>query len=103
MRELIDKTALYNNAIMLKATLGSEKNVIAVCSEFLELIKKAPNVANKKKYVIQKEGYAETVVSLTDGEATAISSFIDWADLEDNFAVVEVENYNAEEWGGGRI
>lgn len=101
MRELIDKFQLYNNAKIMRAALGSEKDVVVACSEFLELINKAPaiKVGSKKKYVIQKAGYAETVVSLTEGEATAISNFINWACLEDDFAVEEVENYSAEEWG----
>ena len=49
---------------------------------------------------ITKDGYSTVVVSLTEDELAAIESFVDWADLEEDFSMVKIDkNYVAEDWG----
>lgn len=51
------------------------------------------------KYVIEKIGYNTTVVSLTKQEAQAIINFLDWACVDEEFAIIPVDEYEAKEWG----
>ena len=53
----------------------------------------------KKKYVIEKEGYEKTIVSLSENEVKTLDSFLDWACLDDSITITPVEEYIAEEWG----
>ena len=52
-----------------------------------------------KKYVVTKEGYSQIVVSLTEREATVLRNFIDWGEIEDEFAIESAEDYEPEDWG----
>jgi len=51
------------------------------------------------KYVVTKVGYQQTVVSMTEHEARAINSFIEWACIEDDYIIEPIDEYVAEEWG----
>lgn len=51
------------------------------------------------KYVVTKVGYSHTIVNLTEREARAINSFIEWACLEDDYIIEPIGEYVAEEWG----
>lgn len=42
-------------------------------------------------YAITKVGYSTIVVSLTEDELAVIDSFIDWADLDDDFSVEKLD------------
>lgn len=53
------------------------------------------------KYVVTKAGYSQTIVNMTEREARAIISFIEWACLEEDYIVEPVDEYEAEEWGIG--
>lgn len=50
-------------------------------------------------YAITKVGYSTVIVSLTEDELAVIDSFIDWADLEEDFSAVKLDkNYKATDW-----
>ena len=50
-------------------------------------------------YAITKVGYSTVIVSLTEDELDVICSFIDWADLEEDFTAVKLDkNYKAADW-----
>ena len=51
------------------------------------------------KYVVTKVGYSHTIVNMTEREARAINSFIEWACLEDDYIIEPIDEYEAEEWG----
>lgn len=42
-------------------------------------------------YAITKVGYSTIIVSLTEDELAVIDSFIDWADLDDDFSVEKLD------------
>jgi len=52
-----------------------------------------------KKYVVTKEGYSQIVVSLTEREATVLRNFIDWGEIEDEFAIESLEDCESVDWG----
>lgn len=58
-----------------------------------------PERACVKKYVIEKEGYSTTIVGLTEREALAIENFLDWAEIDDDFFITPVDEYETENWG----
>lgn len=48
---------------------------------------------------ITKVGYSTAIVSLTEDELAVIDSFIDWAELDDDFSAIKLdEHYVGEEW-----
>lgn len=51
------------------------------------------------KYVVTKEGYSQVIVSMTEREAMVLLRFIEWACIEDDYAVEPIDEYVAEEWG----
>lgn len=56
-------------------------------------------VRNTALYAITKVGYSTVIVSLTEDELAVIDSFIDWADLEEDFSAVKLDkHYTAENW-----
>ena len=52
-----------------------------------------------KKYVVTKNDYYQIVVSLTEREATVLRKFLDWGEIEDEFAIESLEDYEAVDWG----
>lgn len=42
-------------------------------------------------YAITKVGYSTAIVSLTDDEVAVIESFIDWAELDDDFSAEKLD------------
>lgn len=54
-----------------------------------------------KKYVIEKVGYTSIVVSITEQEASVIERFLKWAEVDDDFCITPVEEYEGLDWGGG--
>ena len=40
-----------------------------------------------KKYVVTKNDYYQIVASLTKREATVLRKFLDWGEIEDEFAI----------------
>lgn len=50
-------------------------------------------------YAITQVGGSTAVVSLTEDELAVIDSFIDWAELDDDFSAIKLdEHYVGEEW-----
>ena len=51
-------------------------------------------------YAITKVGYSTIMVALTEDELAVIDSFIDWADLEEEFSAVKIDvaHYTAVDW-----
>ena len=50
-------------------------------------------------YAITKVGYSTVIVSLTEDELAVIDSFIDWAELDEDFSAVKLDkNYKAADW-----
>lgn len=50
-------------------------------------------------YAITKVGYSTVLVSLTENELAVIDSFIDWAELDEDFSAVKLDkHYTAENW-----
>lgn len=55
--------------------------------------------ANTSLYAITQVGGSTAVVSLTEDELAVIDSFIDWAELDDDFSAIKLdEHYVGEEW-----
>jgi hypothetical protein len=52
-----------------------------------------------KKYVVTKNDYCQIVVSLTEREATVLRKFLDWGEIEDEFAIESLEDCEAVDWG----
>lgn len=48
-------------------------------------------VGNTSLYAITKVGYSTAIVSLTDDEVAVIESFIDWAELDDDFSAEKLD------------
>lgn len=56
-------------------------------------------VGGTSLYAITQVGYSTVIVSLTEDEMAVIDSFIDWADLEEDFSAVKIDkNYKAADW-----
>lgn len=53
----------------------------------------------KKTYVVEKLGYEMVVVKLSENEFHALNAFLLWANLDEDFEVSPVEEFEAEEWG----
>lgn len=53
----------------------------------------------KKTYVVEKLGYEMVVVKLSENEVNALKAFLLWANLDEDFEVTPVEEFEAEEWG----
>ena len=51
-----------------------------------------------KRYVVTKNDYYQIVVSLTEREATVLRNFLDWGEIEDDFAIESLEDYEAVDW-----
>lgn len=52
-----------------------------------------------KRYVVTKNDYYQIVVSLTEREATVLRKFLDWGEIEDEFAIESLEDCEAVDWG----
>lgn len=51
------------------------------------------------KYVVAREGYSQTIVTMTEREARVLERFIEWACLDGDYFVMAVDDYEAEDWG----
>ena len=52
-----------------------------------------------KRYVVTKNEYYQVVVSLTEREATVLRNFLDWGEIEDDFAIESLEDCESVDWG----
>ena len=52
-----------------------------------------------RKYVIEKEGYSQTIVNMTEREARVLERFIEWACPTADYFIESVDDYEAEDWG----
>ena len=52
-----------------------------------------------KRYVVTKNDYYQIVVSLTEREATVLRKFLDWGEIESQFTIESVEDYEGVNWG----
>lgn len=63
------------------------------------LNRRESNMGELKKYVVTKNDYYQIVVSLTEREATVLRKFLDWGEIEDEFAIESLEDCEAVDWG----
>lgn len=51
-----------------------------------------------KKYVVTKNDYYQIVVSLSEREATILKNFLEWGEIESQFTIESVEDYEGVNW-----
>lgn len=76
-----------------------EESKICVLESSCSRLTDTDEAVNTSLYAITQVGGSTAVVSLTEDELAVIDSFIDWAELDDDFSAIKLdEHYVGEEW-----